>query len=40
MKMENKIFAPSSGTVAALKAKAGEQTGIGDKLLKIEVLNS
>lgn len=36
MKMENKILAPASGLVSAVKAKAGEQTGVGDKLLLIE----
>lgn len=37
MKMENKILAPQSGIVSKLKAKAGEQTSVGDQLLKIEV---
>ena len=36
MKMENKIFSPASGTVSHLKATPGEQTGVGDQLLKIE----
>jgi len=32
MKMENKIKAPVAGTVSQLKARLGEQVGIGEKL--------